>query len=651
MLVLGICIQHFTGFMTGDPWYVLIILTILLFISKRIALFPLFTGIFFFILGVYSNCQFDDRNLDNYYKNYLSEDSSAILRVGKVLKSNVFSHRYEAEVVQVDSIQTKGKILLSIRQDSVNSVLEMDDQLWVPSKFMDVKAPLNPHQFDYKAYLARQGIHQQMYLEGNELIMLRSSSTFFGRIASIRNQIQESLSNEGFREDEYGVINALLLGQRQEVSRALLKDYSKARAIHILAISGLHVGIILLILTWVFKPLEILRNGRLLKLILIVIILWFFALLAGMSASVVRAVTMFTAVAIGQSLQRKNSVIHSLIFSMFVLLLCKPMFLFDVGFQLSYLAVFGIVTIQPKLVQLWKPKWKLLDKGWQLTTVSIAAQLSVLPLSLFYFHQFPGLFLVSNLVIVPFLGVILMGGILVIMLSLCSALPEMLVDFYGGIISGMNAFIQWVSEQESFLFSGISFSPWIMLASYLLIIFGFRFFDQRRKNRLVLFMTSVLVFQSVLFLEKFTTASKSEFVLFNQQRASVYGVRNGNQLESNAMENRNIESYVIGENVNLLRSKKSTNFMSFQNQQILFVDSLGVYQLENLQSPIVVLQYSPKINLDRLIEELHPIQIVADASNYRSSIKRWERSCLEAKTPFWNTNQEGAYFLKLEGSR
>lgn len=644
--MLGIWTQYSTEFWRGDFWVVFMILMMLLFITRRTLLFSVITGLLFFCLGVFSTYQHDDRNDESYYQKYLSKDSSTILRVSKILKPNAFSHRYEAEVIQVDSVQTIGSVLLSIRKDSLMEELKIDDQILMRSDFVDVKPPLNPHQFDYKSYLARQGIHQQIYLKKEEFLLLSSSSTFLGRIAGIRNQIRESLAKEGFGEDESGVINALLLGQRQEVSKELLNDYSNAGAIHILAISGLHVGIILLILSRVFKPLEVFKKGKFFKLILIVIMLWFFALLAGMSASVVRAVTMFTAVAIGQSIQRKNSVIHSLVFSMFVLLLCNPMFLFDVGFQLSYLAVYGIVVIQPKLVRLWEPKWKLLDKVWQLTTVSLAAQLSVLPLSLFYFHQFPGLFLVSNLVIVPFLGIILMGGILIIILSLCSLLPEIFVQLYGGIISWMNAFIRFVSEQESFLFSDISFSLWMMLSSYLLIVFGFRFFEGRRRKRLVLFMMSVLVFQSVLIFEKYKTELQSEFVVFNQRRTSIYGVRKGNLFYSNSTDDRNTHSYSVGENLQVTDLRDSLSYIRFQNQQILFVDSLGVYQLENLNSPIVVLQHSPKINLDRLIQEVQPSQIVADASNYRSLIERWKRTCQETKTPFWNTNQNGAYILK-----
>ena len=399
-LVVGICAQYFFHVWTFNIKWILtafLLLFVGLFFLKKKSIFMVPVSIFFFALGIYLTYQTDDRHQKEYYENFAEEYSSAVLQIKEVLKSNTFSHRYKAEVIQIDSIQTLGTVLLSIRKDSLFEDFQVDDQILIGSDFVEIRGALNPHQFDYRNYLAKQGIHRQVYLNFNEFLELQPRRTFLGWIAQLRSQIQTSLQKEGFSKDEFGVINALLLGQRQEVSKELLNDYSKAGAIHILAISGLHVGIILLILTWIFKPLERLKKGKLIKLFLIVLTLWFFGLLAGMSASVVRAVTMFTVVAIGQSMQRKNSVVHSLIFSMFILLLCRPMFLFDVGFQLSYLAVYGIVSIQPRLVNLWKPKWKLIDKVWQLTTVSLAAQLAVLPLSLFYFHQSPGLFLLSNL--------------------------------------------------------------------------------------------------------------------------------------------------------------------------------------------------------------------------------------------------------------
>ena len=193
-------------------------------------------------------------------------------------------------------------------------------------------------------------------------------------------------------------------------------------------------------------------------ILIIVLLLWCFAIIAGLSPSVTRAVTMFSTISIAMHLKRPTNIYNTLVISAFVILLFKPTFLFEVGFQMSYLAVLGIVSVQPIIYKLWKPKLWAVDKIWQIFSVTLAAQAGVVPISLFYFHQFPGLFFISNLVVIPFLGAILIGGILVIITSLLNILPQVLANIYGMIISWMNDFVSWVSLQEEFLFKEISIS-------------------------------------------------------------------------------------------------------------------------------------------------------------------------------------------------
>lgn len=646
-LIAGISVQlTFSTWQLDQFWLaiVIMILAILTFFFRK--LFAPTSWIFFFFLGMILSYWDDDRNNDLYFLKHQNEQLSSVLRIKEILKPNKYSDRYYAEVVQVDRLKTTGKILLNIRKDSSNQLFAVNDQILVRSLFSEIDPALNPHQFDYKRYLRNQGIYHQLYLNTHEFSSLETHISLLGRIGNLRARIQTSLAKEGFSEDELGVINALLLGQRKEVSKEIIDDYSRAGAIHILAISGLHVGILLLILSWLLKPLEFIKNGKFLKLIIIVLFLWFFAVLAGMSASVIRAVTMFSAVALGQFLGRNNAVVYSLVLSMFVLLISNPKFIVDVGFQLSYLAVYGIVTMQPKLASIWNPRWYVIDKVWQLTTVSVAAQLAVLPLSLFYFHQFPALFLVSNLVIVPFLGIILIGGIAVLLMSVFSILPEFLVIVYGKIISWMNEFVRFVSLQEDFLFTDISFSFNMILVSYLLIVFGFRLFEKRNAERLVYCLIALVLIQSVFFYERMEARNQEEFLVLHKNKETVMGYRTGRVLITNRSEDAAIRSYSVGEKIEEISSNIPKNYLEYHNHQILIMDSLGVYPVEELKSPVVILQNSPKINLNRLIQELEPTQIVADGTNYRSLIKRWKKTCQISKVPFWYTRENGAYRLK-----
>jgi competence protein ComEC len=497
-------------------------------------------------------------------------------------------------------------------------------------------------------------MYQQLFVDSDEYKSLGyGNSSLKGLAARCRTKIQKSLLKYNFKNDELGVINALLLGQRQDISKELTTDYQKAGAIHILAVSGLHVGVILLILSFLFKPIERLKNGAFLKAFLIVLVLWAFAFIAGLSASVVRAVTMFTFLAIGLSFHKKNVVFFSLISSLFFLLIAKPMFLFDVGFQLSYLAVFGIIWIQPKLYAVWKPKFKMVDFFWQLFTVSIAAQVGVLALSIYYFQQFPTLFLLSNLVIVPCLMYILIGGVLVFLLALLNLLPQFFADIYGSVISLMNGFVSWISMQEQFLLKEISISLIMMVSIYVFIFSGVQFLIHRKAKKLLYFLLAIFILQIIFLYELKENNDQKELIIFHKSRKSVIGERIGKRLflqhnldTLNFKNDYSLKSYRISGKIEQIHQVTFNNFINFQNKNILIVDSLGVYKIKGLVKPIVVLQNSPKINLLRLLQHLDPIQIVADGSNYRSDINRWEIICAKQDVPFHYTGDKGAFILK-----
>jgi competence protein ComEC len=630
------------------------VISVFLVLLKHKKIITLLSFILFYLIGISAVYFNNDGHYKSYYQNYLGENSTVILKVDKVLKSGLFNDKYNVTIVQVDSIKTRGKVLLNITKDSLAKPLNVDDLLYVKPSFQELKGSLNPHQFNYKNYLVKKGIRQQLFLENDEFKRVGFSSFSLKGVSSkFRNLVQESLKNHNFKPDELAVINALLLGQRQDISKQLIADYSSAGAIHILAVSGLHVGIILLILNWLFKPLERLRKGRLIKTILGVLFLWMFAFVAGLSASVVRAVTMFSFLAIGLSFRRKNIIEFSLIASMFFMLIVKPMFLFDIGFQLSYLAVFGIIWVQPILYNFWNPKLKIVDKFWQLLTASFAAQAGILPLSLYYFHQFPGLFWMSNLIIIPFLGAILIGGIVIIFLSLIGFLPQFLAAIYGFLIAQMNHFVGWISLQEQFVFKDISFSFLMMIVSYVFIILLVRLLIDISLKKSLYFLISIVIVQSVFVLETYQKKTANAFIVFHKNRSSILGIRVGEKLllqhdlDSLKFQKSNLmTSYRIGENIKQVFKRSNSNVFQFDKDLIVLIDSLGVYQLNNLENSIVILQYSPKINLERLLKKIQPKQIIADGSNYKNDINRWQVICEKQKTPFYYTGKNGAYILK-----
>ena len=211
--------------------------------------------------------------------------------------------------------------------------------------------------------------------------------------------------NNGVEGKQLKVASALLLGYRENLDKELVKSYASAGAMHVLAVSGLHVGILYLLLTRIFsflKKVKKVKNGKFILTILIVSFLWFYAIMTGLSASVMRATTMFSFIVIGNELlNRKTSIYNTLAVSAIILMIINPFIVYQVGFQLSYVAVVGIVYLQPKLNRLFYSRYKLVRGVWAITCVSLAAQIATFPLSLHYFHQFSTYFFISNLIVIP----------------------------------------------------------------------------------------------------------------------------------------------------------------------------------------------------------------------------------------------------------
>ncbi|WP_412986469.1 ComEC/Rec2 family competence protein [Pontimicrobium sp. IMCC45349] len=604
-------------------------------------------------IGILNTTLHKQSNFNNHYS-YLdistNESNYTIdFRVREVLKPGNYYNKYVINILKVNDSIVTGKTLLNVKKDSTIPSLKVDNIYYTKTQFKSLIHPLNPHQFDYKEYLRKQHIYHQLFVSNNELLLQNTDKhTIFGYAAALRENINSKLKAYNFKESELAIINALLLGQRQDISKEIYNSYTKAGAIHILAVSGLHVGIILFLLNYLLKPIEYFKKGYLIKLILTLIFMWSYAVIAGLSASVVRAVTMFSVFAFAMHLKRKTNVYNTLAISIFILLLFKPNFLFDVGFQLSYLAVLAIIIIQPMLYNLYKPKFKVIDFFWKIFTVTIAAQFGIIPISLYYFHQFPGLFVISNLVIIPCLSIILGAGILLIVLSLINALPTLFAEAYGFIISTMNNFVSWISEQETYLFQNISFSLTQVILSYIVIISGIACIKTKTYKSTLIFFISIIIFQGYFMSLKFKT--DNSFVVFHKSRYTIIGQKLNNKLIINhnieKIENEKLlTNYKIGEHIDTINYNTIKNLYTINNIKILVIDSLGIYNIKSIKPNIILLRDSPKLNLNRVIDSLQPELIISDGSNYKSYQERWKETCRIKKLPFHQTSKKGAFVI------
>lgn len=635
--------------------------TIAYFVSKRNAVNAIYFGLatYFLAFGIGATTQIIHTNsfqTNNYihHKSIFEKPHLLSATIREKLRSSSFNDRYVVLVNQIDGVAKSGRLLLNVRKDSLNRTFEIGTHLQIKGSLYQNGPAKNPNQFDYGKYLENKQIYAQMYADVSEMKMgsiIEKDVWYY--TSKLRTKIIRNLEKSNFHKAELHVAIALILGQQQDISPEIIKDYQYAGAVHVLSVSGLHIGFILLFVTFLLKPFPNTRRGSFIKLIIILLSLSLFGLIAGLAPSVLRSVTMFSFVAIGMYLRRSTNIFHTLLVSILLILLFEPSFLFDVGFQLSYFALFFILWLQPLLAQLWPTKNKFGNYFWEILTVSFAAQIGTLPLSMYYFHQFPGLFFLTNLVIIPFLGVIMGLGVLVMVLAAFDFVPLFFVKTLEWSIWFLNKIINLIASLEQFIFRDIPFNWQLLLSAYLLIVAAVIWFKKPSFNRLVLVLVGVIVFQAAYFQTHWIIQNQKELVIFNSRKNTLIAERNGEKITlhandsllETASKNQVFNSYSMGNFSSLKFKKRLRNLIYFKGNKILVVDSSGVYP-KGIRPDIVVLTQSPKINFERFLQDIQPKMVVADASNFRTIQKLWKASCLKEKIPFHATAEKGFYRLE-----
>ena len=633
----------------------IIVFTILYFLIKRNKRFTTFFGIntYFisFVIGILTLLlHTNSLQKSNYIHCKKAFETPQIITftLREKLKSNAYNDRFIAIINNIDGGNYSGKIIVNIQKDSLKNLI-IGNVIKVKTVLQQNSSNKNPNQFDYGKYLADKQIYAQIYTNKTEIVINKNLKKdiwyYSGRLHS---RIVRNLEKANFNNEEMNVALALILGQQQDISSDIIQDYQYSGATHILSVSGLHVGFIMLFINFILKPIPNTRKGSLIKLISILLSLGAFAIISGLSPSVLRSVVMFSFLAIGNHLRRSGSIYHTLLVSMLLILLCEPYFLFDVGFQLSYLALFFIVWLQPLLKQIWTPKHKIQTTIWNALTVSFAAQIGTLPLCLYYFHQFPGLFFVTNIVIIPILSFIMIAGIIVMILAIFMSPPVIIIEVFEKSIYLLNKTIHIVASFEWFVIRDISFNFYYLLTFYIFIISAIVWSKKPNYNQFVFLLITIVLLQLSFIYTKKEIENTNELIVYNTKKNTLLSERTGKKItlftNDTLSKNSILNAYLVGNFGKLSSTNKIKNVLYFNGKKISIIDSSGIYET-SIQPDILILTQSPKINLDRILEDLHPKIIIADASNSYSIQKTWKYTCLKKNIPFHATSEKGYYKL------
>jgi len=560
------------------------------------------------------------------------------------------------------------KAIFYLKKDSAAQQLNYGDQLLLHTKLSYIAAPKNPFAFNYKQYMQQRSVFFTSYIQAHEWqkISTHPPSPLRYTAKQLQQYFTMLLSQAGMSGDEYSVINAILLGNDDTMNAEIRQSYASAGVSHILCVSGMHVGIIFMILNFLLKPMNFSRKTTIVKVFLLLATIWFYAYITGLSPSVKRAATMFSFVAIGDLLHRNTNIFHSLWASCFILLLFNPLLLFDVGFQLSYLAVLGIVTLQPHLLLLWNPKIKIINYFWQLTTVSISAQFTTFPLSIYYFGQFPNYFLITNLAVMMLSSVVVISGIITLTLSFSALLAGWSAWLLTKEINIMNIMIRFVEQLPGSVTDKIAISTIQLFILYISILMFIWTIIYRKKHSLLMGISCVAILSLL----------KSADVWRNQQQKKItcYAIQGESAISFNYHGEAlllcdssltpksknykfNIQNHEYKTQTNscfinfeidtIIPEKqffKQGGFVYFDTKTLLIVQNdIRYYPTDSsLTIDYILVRSNTKCRLPYMIKTMNIKKVIIDESNNTYIAQEWEKACQTLNIECWNVREQGA---------
>ncbi|HVI47090.1 MAG TPA: ComEC/Rec2 family competence protein [Chitinophaga sp.] len=608
----------------------------------------------------------DIRHQRDYFANLSSDSSLLILRINAPLEETSRSYKTTAVVKGVykghEVTPARGILLLSFSKDSIVSRYAYGDILMVSGKPELIKNSGNPGGFDYRQYCAYRGIYHQLYLKTGSYGLLpgNEAGIFQSFIFSARNYCISSIRKYIGNGPEAGMAEALLIGYRRDLDQELVQLYSNTGIVHIIAISGMHLALLYGTLLWLLKWLPSGKYTDALKAVLVLIVLWGFTLLTGASASVLRSAVMFTCITLGELvLRRHSSIFNTLAASAFVLLCSSPYLAVDAGFQLSYLAVLSILLFYKPLYA-WldfNSKWQ--DTLWQLISVSLAAQLLTLPVSLYYFHQFPNYFLLANLIAVPLSTVIIYGEIMLLLLSPFGQLAGWLGWGLRWLIRLMNICVEWLGKLPGALIQHLYPNILQTVCMYLLIGGVAIWVIIRWKPGIWLVMGSCMcmivlqgikltnrLFQQQIVVYNITAYTAIDFVSGGRVcfagDDSVWLQPAGKQLQ--------VSRSSLGVKASVVASfAKYGHYIQFGSKRIVIIDSAlpASPPQEKFSTDYLLITHNPRLEMRQLVDFYRFNTVILAASNSPGKIRKWKNDCYVLTLRCFSVPDQGAYVINF----
>ena len=609
-------------------------------------------------------------------------DSQMLLGiVNKPLKVNPNSIKLELKTTEYQSNNiwhtSKAIIMVTLEKDSIAKLLKYGDLILIKGNIKEINNAGNPSEFDYKKYLARKHIHYKTYQNSEQWVLVgkNEGNPVFAQSFAIRDSLLNIYLESGIKGEEFGLLAALTLGTMDYLSDEIIEAYSESGAMHVLSVSGLHVGIIFIVLNQLLFFLNKKRYLKILQAFLIIFAIWFFALLTGLSPSVNRSAAMLSFVIIGKVSKKRPSTYNTVFASAFILLLIEPLTLFDVGFQLSYLAVIAIIFFQERIYNLYEAKNTLLDKIWSLTVVSIAAQLGTSILSIYYFHQFPVYALFTNLFVVPVSFIVMLLAIALLCFSFFISLAKIIAVVLSFTITVLNSSTKFVEHLPFSTIEPISLNSLESILMHIGLLMILIYIVTKNRKLVAVFLIFFILtfgFRDFRFIKH---RNSYDFMVFNVAKKSAFSViSNGNlnlytdsslyfdkksvtYLTSNIMADRFVSNINLNK-LEILGKKKEAATGKEMLKYLICMDSLKVLYLsgdfgnftssKKLKVNYLVLSKNAPMDIEPLKNLFDFDLLIADASVPKWKQEIIKRDCQQMEIPFYNVSESGAFEHRIQ---
>lgn len=615
-------------------------------VQQNSAAFIFISDVFLFLAAVHCCYLNDIKNEKNYFGHYINSDKQ--VWTGEILDLPVEKENFYKVMMEVKAVQqastTCGKSILYLKKPFDKALLVPGTILSVKSAFHTVPEPLNPHEFDYREFLARKNIYYTSFADA-ESVKLNGISTTTFPLRTIGSGIKQKILNvfnaPELNKDAAQLCAALLTGYDDEISPETINAFAHSGTLHVLSVSGLHTGILYAVLIFILGSLDRNNKYKFIQLIIITFVLWGFVLITGFSPPVLRAAIMLNLIAIGRfyyNYAAQHS-LNILAVSAFLILVFDPMLILDTGFLLSYSAVAGILLFEPSITRLVNSKYPMVNKFWQLTSVSLAAQISTLPVTLLLFHQFPLWFVFSNLVVIP----VCIAVMALAFLFLCK------LAFLAPLINWCSVFIFFVIHLTDAPGWGyiehIDFG-WTDLMFLSALIITTALFVKSNSYRYVSAAVSLLILWQVFSItEVISKRSASHIAVYHVKKQSAVDLKNSDQLYFSDETSANNYNYHIKNNHTYIncsdKQELAFDYVATANEKFLSVGSDKEGVLIKFLKPDHILMRNNAELPEEALKYVKPKLIVADGSNNYSVIKKLKALCGKFAIPFHSTANDG----------